>query len=60
MKQSEAIQSLAKALVNKKNRKGYRPKGSMGGSKIGSKWATKRPMKPIKAGKATLRGTYLK
>ena len=56
MKQSEAIQSLAKALVNKKNRKGYRPKGSKGGSK----WATKRPMKPIKAGKATLRGTYLK
>ena len=47
MKQSEAIQSLAKALVNKKNRRGYRPKKSEWGRKP-------KPMRPIK-GKASLR-----
>ena len=49
MKQAEAIQSLAKALVEKKNRKGYRPKQGKWVKKPG-----KLGMRPIK-GKATLR-----
>jgi hypothetical protein len=48
LNQSQAIQQLAKVLVQKKaTRKGYRPKESAWGRKP-------KPMKPIK-GRATLR-----